>query len=100
MSNRRNRSPVQRAFLVLRANVAELYNKDWSAHQIMDESHRILSELGIHKACNLRSRMLAAAWNLCHRPGIPSIHDMLANREQFCVLEDTPALDAPWWEYR
>lgn len=88
MSNRRNRSVIQRAFHVLRANVAELYNKDWSAHQIMEESHRILSEFGIHSACNLRSKMLVAAWNLCHRPGIPSIHDMLANREQFQVGGD------------
>jgi hypothetical protein len=100
MSNRRNRSVAQRAFHVLRANVAELYNKDWSAHQIMDESHRILSELGIHKACELRSKMLVAAWNLCNRPNTPSIHDMLANGEQFDVPMDTPALDPPWWEFR
>lgn len=93
MSNRRNRSIAQRAFLVLRANVAELYDKGWTAHQIMDESHRILSELGIHAACNLRSRMLAAAWNICNRPGVPSINDMLATKEQFDV---SPSLGRPW----
>lgn len=99
MSKRRNHSVAQRAFHVLRANVAELYDKDWSAHQIMDESHRILNECGIHRGCELRSKILVAVWNLCPRPGTPSIHDMLANKEQFDVPLDTPSLDPPWWSY-
>lgn len=95
----RNRTLAHRAFRRLRGEVVELYNKEWSAYQIMDESHRILSRMGIPDG-NLRSRMLVAAWNLCTRQGMPTIEDMLANKEQFEVPYDTPSLGQPWWEDR
>ena len=91
---------AKRAFHALRSECVELYNKEWSPYQIMDESHRILDRLGVPRASNIRSRILTAVWNICPRQGMPSINDMLAVKEQFDIPEDTPALEEPWWKHQ
>jgi hypothetical protein len=72
-------------FRITRGQLAELYCKGYSADQMMTHTHHVLDGFGIPPGSNTRSRLCVALWNISHRPGVPSICDMLAEKEQFDV---------------
>jgi hypothetical protein len=85
MPSNRNlgRSRAQRAYRIVGGELTMLYNKGYSAFQIMEETHRLLDDFGIPRASNVRSRLCVALWNLAPRMSRVSIENMLANTEQF-----------------
>lgn len=76
---------MQRAFRIVGGELTMLYNKGYSAADIMDETHKLLDGFGIPRGSNTRSRLCVALWNLTPRASRPSVSDMLADREQFDV---------------
>jgi hypothetical protein len=89
MPSNRNlgRSAAQRAFRIVGGELSTLYNKGYSAHDIMEQTHLLLSKFGLPERSNIRSRLCVALWNLAPRASRPSIEDMLANREQFSMWD-------------